>query len=353
MSRHSISAADPIFRLPPLRVEATFAALGETIDWGLATYNVPEHWKSTRGQGVRVAVLDTGLDANHPDLDGAVDDARDFTRSSHGFADSQGHGTHVSGTIAARQNDRGVVGVAPQCRLLVAKVLGDDGSGTSEQVARGIEWAAASGADILSLSLGSPDASPSIAAAIDRAVAAGRFVICAAGNDGRDDAVNYPARWNSTIAVGAVDRQGSLARFSSRGPQVDVCAPGTDVLSTFPAGRYAKLSGTSMATPFVTGVVALMLAKHRQSGGATPIRDTRDLREHLRRTTTDAGPVGHDPSFGFGLINPDALLADASPPPTPPIPAPPAPPPSVEPPDVDPPANVPGITVFIPHAHVL
>lgn len=330
---------DPIFRLPPLRVEATFAALSETVDWGLAAYHVPEHWKSTRGQGIRVAVLDTGLDVNHPDLEGAVDDARVFTRSSRGFTDSQGHGTHVSGTIAARQNDQGVVGVAPLCRLLVAKVLGDDGSGTSEQVAQGVDWAVASGADILSLSLGSPDASPAIAAAIDRAVSAGRFVICAAGNDGRDDAVNYPARWESTIAVGAVDRQGKVARFSSRGPQVDVCAPGADVLSTFPAGRYAKLSGTSMATPFVTGVVALMLAKHRQSGGATPIRDTRELREHIRRTSTDAGPIGHDPAYGFGLINADALLADG--------------PPSPGPLPVQPPSNVPGITVFIPHAHVL
>jgi major intracellular serine protease len=342
MSRYAIrSAGDPIFRLPPLRVEATFTSLSETIDWGLAAYRVPDHWKSTRGLGVRVAVLDTGIDANHPDLATAVETARDFTRSPRGFVDSQGHGTHVAGTIAARQNDVGVVGVAPQCRLLVAKVLGDDGSGTSHQVAAGVDWAVACGADILSMSLGSPDASPNIAAAIDRAVAAGRFVICAAGNDGRDDAVNYPARWESTIAVGAVDRQGSVARFSSRGPQVDVCAPGADVLSTFPAGRYARLSGTSMATPFVTGVVALMLAKHRQHGGATPVRNVADLREHLRRTATDAGPTGRDPAYGFGLVNPDALLAEA----------PPAPPPF--PPAPDDSSGVPGVTVFIPHARVV
>jgi subtilisin family serine protease len=199
----------------------------------------------------------------------------------------------------------------------VGKVLGDDGSGTSEQVARGIDWAVAAGADILSLSLGSPDASAAIKAAIDRAVAAGRFVICAAGNEGRDDAVNYPAKWETTIAVGAVDRLGQIARFSSRGPEVDVCGPGCDVLSTFPGGRYAKLSGTSMATPFVTGVVALMLAKHRAAGGATPVRNNHELREHLRRTATDAGPIGDDPAYGFGLISPDALLGSIAPPPTP------------------------------------
>ena len=338
MNQHAVppserSAPDPIFRLPPLRVEATFAALSETVDWGLAAYHVPEHWTSTRGQGIRVAVLDTGVDATHPDLAGSVDDARDFTASPRGYSDSQGHGTHVAGTIAARQNDQGVIGVAPRCRLLVAKVLGDDGSGTSDQVACGVDWAVDGGADILSLSLGSPDASENLAAAIDRAVAAGRFVVCAAGNDGRDDAVNFPARWESTIAVGAVDRHGQIARFSSRGPQVDICAPGADVLSTFPAGRYAKLSGTSMATPFVTGVVALMLAKHRQSGGATPVRTYRDLREHLRRTATDAGPTGRDPAYGFGLINPNMMLAESRP-------------------DAPSP-NAPGVTIFIPHARVL
>jgi subtilisin family serine protease len=333
----STSARDPIFRLPPLRIEATYAALAETIDWGLAAYRVPEQWKATRGQGVRVAVLDTGVDADHPDLIGAVEDACDFTGSPHGTNDAQGHGTHVAGTIGARRNERGVIGVAPECRLLVAKVLGDDGSGTSDEVARGIDWAVGADADVLSLSLGSPDASVAIEKAIERAVVAGRFVICAAGNDGRDDAVNYPARWESTIAVGAVDRFGQLARFSSRGPELDICAPGADVLSTFPDGRYAKLSGTSMATPFVTGIVALMLAKHRAHGGATPVRSNRELREHLRRTATDAGPVGHDPAFGFGLIDPTALLGDSMSVPTP-LPAEP---------------GLAGVTIFIPHARVL
>jgi subtilisin family serine protease len=166
-----------------------------------------------------------------------------------------------------------VIGVAPRCRLLVAKVLGDDGSGTSDAVAAGIDWAADAGADILSMSLGSPHPAEEIHAAIRRAVAKGKFVICAAGNDGRDRSVNYPARWEDTVAVGAVDRNGAVARFSSRGPEVDLCAPGQDILSTFFAGGYAKLSGTSMATPFVAGVVALMLAKHRASGGATPVNN--------------------------------------------------------------------------------
>src|SRR6185437_4984179 len=139
-----------MFRLPPFRVEATFTALSETIDWGLTAYQIPDHWKATRGKSVKVAVLDTGIDEAHPDLKDAFDDARDFTRSRFGPIDRHGHGTHTAGTIGARQNDIGVVGVAPDCRLLIGKVLGDDGSGSSATVAAGIDWACDSGADVIS-----------------------------------------------------------------------------------------------------------------------------------------------------------------------------------------------------------
>jgi subtilisin family serine protease len=304
-----VNRDEPIFRLPPLRVEHTLAALAETVDWGLSLLGVPEAWRISRGDGVTVAVLDTGIDEDHPDFGEAVVAARDFTGSRHGPIDRHGHGTHVAGTIAARQNDVGVIGVAPQCRLLVAKVLSDDGAGSTDSVARGVDWAVEQGADVLSLSLGSPRASRPIELAIERAVSAGRLVICAAGNDGRQAGVNFPGRLASTVAVAAVDRHGRVAAFSSRGPEVDIAAPGEDVLSTFLDGGYARLSGTSMATPFVAGVAALVLAKHRRAGGATPVGSQRELLEHLRRTATDAGPRGHDPAYGWGIVNPASLLA--------------------------------------------
>jgi subtilisin family serine protease len=307
--------------LPPFRIESTHSALAETIDWSLAAYHIPDHWKDTRGRAVRVAVLDTGIDDQHPDLEGAIDDARDFTASRFGPADRNGHGTHTAGTIAARQNNLGVIGVAPDCRLLIGKVLGDDGSGSSANVAAGIDWAADSGADIISMSLGSPEPDASLLAAIERACAKGKFIIAAAGNDGRDNSVNYPARWKSTIAVAAVDASAHLAPFSSRGPEVDIAAPGENILSTWLHGTYAKLSGTSMATPFVAGVTALLVALHRDaqcatgsasapsaSDASTPLRTIADLRDHLARTAIDAGPTGRDPGYGWGLINPDSLL---------------------------------------------
>ncbi|HEX5175583.1 MAG TPA: S8 family peptidase [Chthoniobacteraceae bacterium] len=296
--------------LPPIRVEATFLSLAETVDWSLTAYRIPDHWKRTRGQGVRIALLDTGIDEAHPDLIDALDDARDFTRSRSGPIDRHGHGTHTAGTIAARQNGVGVIGVAPECRLLVGKVLGDDGAGSTMSVAAGIDWACDSGADIVSLSLGSPEPERELLSAVERAASKGKFIIAAAGNDGRDQSVNYPARWRDTIAVAAVDENGRLSKFSSRGEEVDIAAPGENILSTWLRGGYARLSGTSMATPFVAGVVALALAAHRQVERiTTPLRTVRELREHLARTATDAGPSGKDPGYGWGLINPDALLA--------------------------------------------
>lgn len=329
----------PNFHLPPYRVESVSLALSETIDWGLELLRVPPLWKQSRGQGVKVAVLDTGWDVEHPDLVGAVAAAEDFTGSRRGARDGNGHGTHVAGVIAARRNHTGVVGVAPECRLLVAKVLADDGGGSEGWIVRGIDWALEQGADVLSMSFGSRQPNRAIYEAIERAVAAGKFVLCAAGNDGEAGTatlggrqsrgwirprrlpvyiaaarsraatrVNYPARWPQTVAVGAVDREGRAARFSSRGAEVDIAAPGEDVLSTWLGAGYARLSGTSMATPFVGGVVALMLAKHRARGGKTPIANQRDLLEHLRRTAADAGSPGRDVSYGYGLIDPESML---------------------------------------------
>lgn len=306
---------EPIFRLPPYEVEETYTAAelaaGDKVDWGLALLGVPDQWTKTQGLGARVAVLDTGCDLNHPDLKNAIVASKDFTGSPFGVTDGQGHGTHCAGIIAARKDGTGVVGVAPECSLLVGKVLGDDGSGRSRWIVAGIDWAIAQGAEIISMSLGSAQPDPGIRAAIDRAVSKGILVICAAGNDGRPDSVNYPARW--ALAVAAFDKNRQLAPFSSQGPEVDIAAPGVSISSTFPLNRggFATLSGTSMATPFVAGVVALAVAS-RRAIGAMPILNEAGLKTLLQNTATDAGPPGKDVGFGWGLIDP-AKLIDAKP----------------------------------------
>ncbi|MDM8538590.1 S8 family peptidase [Desulfobacterales bacterium HSG17] len=275
----------PLFRIPPFRVENVVLSASEIVDWGLITLEIPTIWRQTSGEGIKVAVLDTGIAFLHTDFQGAIEDSADFTGSSAGASDLNGHGTHVAGIIAARRDSRGVVGVAPLSSLLIAKVLGDDGYGREDWVADGIRWAVQKGAHIISMSMGAPGYSRIIHNAIREAVDANVFVICAAGNSGsRVGAVDCPGRFPETIAVGSIDRRQEISSFSSIGIQVDIVAPGDRILSTYPPNTFSTLSGTSMATPFVSGVVALMLAKHRDFGGETPIRDNIDLRNHLSVT---------------------------------------------------------------------
>lgn len=306
----------PGYRLPPYTLQQRIMTLSETVDWSLKLYGIQDRWKQSRGAGVRVAVLDTGYDDAHPDLQQAVVAARDFTRSRYGVRDVNGHGTHCAGVIGARENGVGMIGIAPETELLIGKVLGDSGAGTGQAVAEGIRWGVQQGAQVISMSLGGPQPDELIGRAIEAAVSAGVFVLCAAGNTGRENDVNFPARWKGrprperdTIAVAAVDREGRVAPFSSRGPEVDIAAPGVEIVSAFPGGGYAELSGTSMATPFVAGVVALVLAYHATGEHATPLRTMADLREHLRRTARDAGAAGPDDEYGLGLIHPEQMLA--------------------------------------------
>ena len=299
----------PVYRLPPFKVDKVMLATAETIDWGLKLLGIPLLWKETQGEGIKVGVLDTGIALEHPDLQPAILEARDFTRSPSAAYDAQGHGTHVSGIIAARRNAKGIVGVAPQSKIIAAKVLNDEGAGTSQDIVAGIHWAIAFGADILSMSLGSPEPDEEIHQALLLAISKGIFVITAAGNEGPDlDTVGYPAGFPEMVAVGSIDRRKRLSQFSSRGRQVDVVAPGDEITSCYPPRSYATLSGTSMATPFISGVVALALAKHRKIGGKTPLRTQQDLIEHLCRTSAEAGLDGFDPLYGCGIVNPAKLI---------------------------------------------
>jgi len=161
------------------------------------------------------------------------------------------------------------------------------------------------------MSLGSPEPDEEIHQALLLAISKGVFVITAAGNEGPElDTVGYPAGFPEMVAVGSIDRTKKLSSFSSRGRQVDIVAPGDQITSCYPPRSYAVLSGTSMATPFVSGVVALMLAKHRKLGGKTPIQTQQDMIEQLCRSADDAGKAGFDPLYGCGIINPAKLMRE-------------------------------------------
>jgi subtilisin family serine protease len=273
----------------------------ERLRWAEQLLRLPEVWRRTKGEGVRIAVLDTGIDPDHPDLEGAVEQARDFT--GEGIEDLNGHGTHCAGIIAARQNDIGFIGSAPQSSLLIAKVLKNGGGGTLQAVAEAVGWAVNERADIISMSLGGREGDPVLFEAIHTALARGAIVICAAGNSGAlfTNSIGYPARYGSVITVAAHDQHGQPSGFSSRGAEIDFMAPGQDIWSTYRQGGYAKLSGTSMAAPFVAGLAALVLAKHRMAGHhTTPIRNCEDMRQHLLRMAahpaTTTAPAATAPS---------------------------------------------------------
>jgi len=315
----------PLHRLPPYIVHSMIEAdeLAQVIDWGLAFGGVPDAWKVTRGEGIVVGVVDTGCQSDHPDLAGQLAiPPVDFTGSAVGGEDLSGHGTHVAGTVAGSDNQTGVVGVAPACKLVIAKGLGDDGSGLGEWIAAGVDHCVANGAHIVSMSLGSPVPDPFIHAAIKRAVAAGRIVICAAGNSGPSNPtdIEYPGRFEEVIAIAASNKDGKISRFSSRGPSVAFAFPGENILSCYPTNRYARLSGTSMACPFAAGAIALLLAKHRTHGGSTPVTTREHVIEHYRRFAKDVGEPGRDFESGWGIGLVGEVIGEQEPQPIQPVP---------------------------------
>lgn len=287
-----------VCHLPPYRVEAVAHSLPSSgVDWAVAAYGMPALWSRSQGAGIRVAVLDTGVEPGHPALAGAVKEHRNFTKDVSPF-DTNGHGTHVAGIIAARESMRGV---APQCEIVSCKVLGNSGSGSLESVARAIHFCVDHDINIIVMSLGAPVGHEYLHQAVKRACTHGIAVVCAAGNDG--GRVSFPAAYDETIGVGAVDRDGKVCEFSCRGKEIDVAAPGVEICSCWPGGGYATLSGTSMAAPFVAGVLALAASECGAKVG-------RHAAEILRETSTDAGPKGFDNEYGWGLINPMAIVGN-------------------------------------------
>lgn len=283
--------------LEPYTVRKTVSALSETEDYNHRMLNVPEMWKRSKGAGVRVAVLDTGC-PQHIDL--KIAGFRDFSGSDSPYDVAAGHSTHVCGIIGALANGIGVRGIAPECDLYCGKVLGDDGSGSISSIAEGIRWAVDEvHADVINMSLGCPPSgaySPTLRSACSYAAKKGVVLCCAAGNDA--GAVNAPANLATTIAVAAVDRDRKKAYFTCHGSEVDFAAGGVDVFSTWLNNQYAKLSGTSMATPVITGVVALVIGAARAEGVTlTPDQ----VYQKLVGISVDVETPGKDEYTGNGI----------------------------------------------------
>ena len=304
--------------------------------WGLQQLNLGTAWDTAQGRGIVVAVIDSGLDAKHEDIaanvwhnpneipgngidddgNGYIDDVTgwDFVSNDNRPQDGNGHGTHVAGTIAAvADNGVGIVGVAPKAKILPLRGLGDNGTGSYADLIAALIYAADMGAHVINNSLGGEGESQALRDAVNYARERGSVVIAAAGNDSRDVATFTPANLDGVISVGALNPINTKAGFSNYGARVDVFAPGDHILSLAASGtsvanhpdalqgKYAPLSGTSMAAPHVAGIAALILERF-------PTLNPDQVRKLLRDTTSNLGDIGWDTYYGFGRVEPVAAL---------------------------------------------
>ncbi len=307
--------ADPTVELASLNYKRQLSAVPNDEFYGtdqktyLNTVRVPQAWDLSKSTGSQiVAVLDTGVDAGHPDLVGHLVTGYNATSPNRGPIDDNGHGTMTLGIIAASANNAaGVAGVGWSTKAMPVKVLDANGSGYDVDIAEGIDWAVAHGAKVINMSLGGPDDNVVLHDAVKRAVAKGVVVVAAAGNDGTAD-LQFPASYPEVIAVAATNAGGVLTDFSSYGDWVDIAAPGWDILSTgarslTPPGflPYWYCTGTSCSAPIVAGVAALVKNKW-------PTFTPAQVATRLKVLARDAGPRGNDPYYGAGILDAYAAL---------------------------------------------
>ena len=265
------------------------------------------------GTGVRVAILDTGIDYTHEELDGNYRGGYDFVFGDNDpFDDSfNSHGTHAAGIVAAEKNGTGVVGVAPEAELYAVKVLDGAGFGRVEWIIAGIEWAVSHDVDVINLSLSGPDRQ-GLREACERARSAGVLLVAAGGSSlAGGGPVLYPAAYDSVIAVTATDESDLPGYNSPLGSALELAAPGVDIYSTVARGNYATLSGTSQATACVSGAAALYIRSLMTDLNGDWLVDNEDVRQMLQLTALDLGDPGRDEVYGFGLVSAVAASLDS------------------------------------------
>lgn len=284
----------------------------QTTPWGVDRVEADLAWASTTGGTVKVAVVDTGISTSHPDLVTNLSGGFNAISPNKSYNDDNGHGSHVAGIIGASANTIGVVGAAPDVDLYAVKVLSKSGSGWVSDIIEGIQWTVDHDIDVINMSLGASGYSLAFDLACQQALDAGVTIVAAAGNSGPDTGtVEYPAGFDGVIGVSATDSSDSIAWFSSRGAGVDFAAPGVGILSTYKGSGYATMSGTSMASPHVAGVVALVLTTSvgTDDADADGQWDPDEVAARLTRTAEDLGSTGADSEYGAGLVRADLAVS--------------------------------------------
>ena len=301
--------ADSRVKLVEPDTTISMAFTGEVLPWGVDRVDAELVHPSNKGTGVKVAILDSGIDLDHPDLNVAGDVT--FVEWTANGDDDNGHGTLVAGIVAALDNDIGVIGVAPEASLYAVKVLNQNGSGMMSVILSGLEWAVDNNMQVINMSFGGILNWPStVIAALDNAYNAGIVIVAGAGNGGNASGEGNnmwaPARFESVIAVGATDELDARYTSSSTGYTLELVAPGASIYSTAMGGDYGYIAGTSASSPHAAGVAALLIA----SG----LTNNVDVRYRLKNSAEDLGAVGWDTQFGQGIVNANLAINFSEPP---------------------------------------
>jgi len=298
--------AEPNYLLLPNRLPND--TLYPDYQWNLSLIGMEQTWDVNRGSSdVVVAIVDTGLDLEHPEFAGKVTEGYNVLDGSNLPEDDNGHGTHVAGIIAAKTNNSdGIAGMSWNSKLMPIKAIGADGSGSAVDIAEGIYWATDHGADVINLSVGNYTSSAALKEACRYAFEHNVVLVAASGNDNTDQP-SYPAAYDEVLCVAAVDHRRERADFSNYGDYVDVAAPGVDIPSTYIYSDYAALSGTSMACPHVAALAALIRS-------AQPDMKNTEVMELIRKSAVDLGAPGRDPLYGYGMIDAEKTIKQLSPP---------------------------------------
>lgn len=281
----------------------------QIIGWQISAFNLPEKWKYTQGEGVKIGVLDTGCDYNHPDLADNLLEGYNVLEPGKPPIDFNDHGTFVGSSICAKNNEFGIVGVAPLAKIVPIKVLDENGLGEIENVAKGIKWAVDK-VDMMCLSLGSPKPLSVLRKAVKLAYSNNIPLFCAGGNVNKNFDVLFPAAYPETIAIGCCDKNWKRADFSNTAKKnIDFLAPGVDILACVRNGGYAVMSGSSMSTPFVVAAAALMLSAKRKYNLNFKLETVEDYREIFKLHGIDELKYSGDKIFaGYGIVSPTTLI---------------------------------------------
>ncbi|MHA2281508.1 MAG: S8 family peptidase [Promethearchaeota archaeon] len=293
------------FELPKYTVEHVMQTFSEVYDWGLRDLNVPEIHKQTLGNEIKIAIIDSGK-SEHFETEEATMGAKNFSSSPH-LTDKNGHSTFCAGIIAARKNNEGVIGVAPLAKLYFGKAMDDAGRGDPSALVKAINWAISQKVDVISISAGMFFDFKPLHRVVKKAYRRNIITIAAVGNSGkRQYDVAFPARYPEVIGIAAYDQRHKVAKFSSRGINVSFAMPGVNIYSTYLNNQFCKLSGTSFACPIMSGICALILAKHRQGPSSTPCETPKQMMEHL---TKYAKKLENKKETGFGTIDLEGLFS--------------------------------------------